>query len=366
MAVDLITPQGVRGEVANHFAQVGNTEAGWMRPFIGKDGRTYVTIYAGGDPTNRQNYRTFPIQTNGTLRKDEWKALDDAVMRVAQKRLIGINDLKSKGLTYPLANAIGTTILQWEDISEAGEAIMTMDGKNRGRNDTPKYQYNYLPIPVISFDYEINLRFLNTSRRSGNGVDTEMAANAARKCVEKMEDMCFANTSYGWGEKDQRDRNSVYSYVNFPDRNKLTIDSAWSDSGVTGANIRDNIIAAKQMSIDDLHYGPWTLYIPTGWETKLDEDYDSTRGNTIRQRLLNIDGISEIKVADHLPSDNAVLVEMDTRTVRLIDGLGLQNVEWSQEGRWITKYKVLAIQVLQLRSDQNSRCGIVHLATSHT
>jgi len=48
--------------------------------------------------------------------------------------------------------------------------------------------------------------------------------------------------------------------------------------------------------------------------------------------------------------------------VRLVKGLPLQNVEWQTEGKFINKYKVMTIQVPQVRSDADGRCGIVHLA----
>jgi hypothetical protein len=77
---------------------------------------------------------------------------------------------------------------------------------------------------------------------------------------------------------------------------------------------------------------------------------------------LKIAGIQGIKVIDTLPADNVLLVEMNSDNVRLIQGMGIQNVQWQEEGRFITKYKVMTIQVPQIRSDQNGACGIVHLA----
>jgi hypothetical protein len=77
---------------------------------------------------------------------------------------------------------------------------------------------------------------------------------------------------------------------------------------------------------------------------------------------MKISGISAITVVDRLTANNVLLVEMRSDNVRLIEGIGLQNVEWQTEGRFITKYKVLTIRVPQIRSDQNGQCGIVHLA----
>lgn len=77
---------------------------------------------------------------------------------------------------------------------------------------------------------------------------------------------------------------------------------------------------------------------------------------------MKISGILDVKVIDTLPADNVLLVQMTSDVVRLVRGMGLQNVEWQTEGNFITKYKVMTIQVPQIRADQNGNSGIVHLA----
>jgi hypothetical protein len=111
------------------------------------------------------------------------------------------------------------------------------------------------------------------------------------------------------------------------------------------------------------HYGPWTLYIPSAYELVIDRDYDrTTPGKTIRERMLQIAGITAIKVIDRLPANNVLLVQLTSDVVRIVRGMGMQNIEWNTEGNMITKYKVMTIEVPQLRSDQNGKCGIVHMA----
>jgi hypothetical protein len=123
------------------------------------------------------------------------------------------------------------------------------------------------------------------------------------------------------------------------------------------------MLNVKQASIDAKHYGPWMGYVPTAYETVLDDDYDTTTpGTTIRERILKIDGIQGIKVVDTLPANTVVLAQMTPDVVRLVRGLPIQNVEWQTEGKFITKYKVMTIQVPQIRSDQDGNCGVVVLS----
>jgi hypothetical protein len=362
MNVDIMTPNGGEGDVASYIAGNGSLNIGGMKPFIAENGKPYISIFKGGDPKNVQNYQVIP-QTNATLRRDEWKLLDDAVMQVARERLVGIDDLVSNGLIYTLGNPMGTTVLEWHDVSDSMEAVMTMDGVTRSKGDRPKFQHNYLPIPIIHVDYEINARVLAASRNMGNALDTTSAEHAARRVSEYLEDMLFTDTDYGYGETDDRSNNKIYSYVNFPDRNEETLALAWDDSTKTGTQIVSDVLSMKQASINKNHYGPWMIYIPTAYETVLDDDYDSTTpGTTIRERLMKISGISGIKVVDRLTADNVLLVEMKSNTIRLVYGLGIQNVQWQTEGKFVNKYKVLTIQVPQIRSDQDGNCGIVHLS----
>ena len=191
--VDLMNGNSGVGEVANSLMTNGRLDIGMMRPFYDidpEDGKlkTFVTVCTG-NPKIPANYKTFPIQTNGTLRRDEWKALDEAVMTVARERLVGINDLVSRGLVYNLGNPMGTTILEWHDVGESMEAVITMDGVTRGKGDRPVFKYNYIPIPIIHVDYEINARVLAASRNMGNPLDVTSAEHAARRVAEKLEDM---------------------------------------------------------------------------------------------------------------------------------------------------------------------------------
>jgi len=361
--VDLMGGGQALGDVASQLQSNGRLDIGSKRPYIGNDGRAYITSYKGGDPKKATSYATVPINTNATLRRDEWKELDAALMLATRYRLGGIADLTAKGLVYNLGNAMGTTVLEWHDVNDGMEAALTMDGVTRGINDTSKFQTNYLPIPVLHVDYEINSRMLESSRKLGNPLDTTMAEMAARRIMEKLENMLFTDTTYSFGTADDRSRNSIYSYVNHPDINAVTLATNWDAAAATAAGILQNVLDMKAAQIAAYHYGPYQIYIPTAYEVVLDHDYDATTpGKTIRERIMGIANISGIKVIDSLAANTVLMVQMTPDVVRLIQGFGLQNVQYQTEAGWITKFKVVTIQVPQIRSDQNGKCGIVVLS----
>lgn len=359
MNLDFITNGQYSGAVA-HRIMNGGMSSDKMRPWINpKDGRTYISVHTGGDRKDPKNWKNLQINADGTLRRDEWKQLDAAVLGIAETRLVGINDLVSKGLVYNLGNGMGTTVLESHDISDALEAELTMDAVSRAKGDRQVFGTTYLPIPIIHADYEINSRVLEASRNMGNPIDTTMAERAARKVAEKLEAMLFTETTYTYGG------GTIYSYIKHPHRNIGNLTAAWDASGVTGADIIEDVRKMKQDAINDKHYGPFMLYIPTAYETILDTDYNATTpGTTIRERILKIANIMEVKVVDTLPADNVLLVQMTSDVVRLVRGMGIQNVQWQTEGNFINKYKVLTIQVPQIRSDHNQTSGIVHYTTA--
>ncbi len=368
MGVDLLYKGQGQGSVAQQvLANGGKLNVGNMKPFIGKDGKNYIQIFSGGDPKNPANYQVSLTNNTAVLRRDEWKALDEAVLKVSRERLGGTQDLISSGLVYNIGNGMGSTVLEWHDMSDALSAEATMDGITRAKNDRVVFQTNYLPLPIIHADYEINSRVLASSRSLGQSLDVNMAEQAAWQVNLLLEQMLFTATSYAWGAADDRTGGStIYSYLNHPDRNLITLATygQWDASGTTGAEIVASVIAMKQSSINAKHFGPsWKLYIPTAYETVLDTDYDTTTpGTTIRERIMKISGITGIMVVDTLTAHNVLLVQMTSDVVRLVRGMGLQNVHWMEEGNFINKYKVMTIQVPQIRSDQDGNSGLVHMS----
>lgn len=347
-----VNPQGMTasGGVATRLIQ-NNMNVNALRPWIGSDGNCYMTVNIAGKPAAiRVNAGT------ATLRKEEWIQYDTAIIREARIRLSGLNDLTSRGLVYNIANGLGKTVLESENLNDFMVAELSMDGLSRTQSDRGVFGMDYLPLPIIHSDYFINARALAASRNTGEAMDTTNAEQAARAVAEKMEDMLFNGASsytYGAG--------TIYGYCDFPNRNLFSTPANWDASGVTGADIIGQVIDMKQALINDRFYGPYVIYIPTAWETKLDEDYSTAKGeNTIRDRILKIQGITDIKVVDKLAANNVLMVQLTTDVVRLVSGMEIAPIEWQEQGGMVLHYKVMGIKVPQIRSTQAGRCGIVH------
>lgn len=366
MNVDLILNGNATGEVANALKSQGSFNINNKRPYLDEKGIPCITVFTGkheGGAKNPKNYervyayqRGLNVNAELTLRPDEWKEIDAAVEEVAREELTVFDYFVGKGLTKPLRNAFGTTVLEWHSVSDSQEANMSMDGVVRGQGDRVQYKDNFLPIPILHADYEINARFLEVSRKNGNGVDVEEARNAARRIMEKKEDLLVGSTTYAFGG------GTMYTLLNYPDRNLVTLNGAWDASGTTAANIIADVKALKRANKDAYHGGDGVLIIPSEYEDRLSDDYDVSGNNlmTIKERIMKLGGIVDIIVSERLSGDNVVFVELRKRTIEIVNGMPMTNLMWTTEGGMVAKHKIMEIAVPRFKSDYNGNCGLAH------
>lgn len=315
-----------------------------LRPWIGADGQSYIT----------HNGTAVPISNASTLRKDEWKQMDEAVIQISRDRLTGVADLEARGLVYNIGNGLGTTVLEHENISDMNDAEVDMDAETEGRNDRVQYDIEYLPLPITHKDFRINIRQLEASRTRGAALDTTQIAMATRKVAEKLETFLFqgsGSTAYTFGG------GSIYGYETHPSRVTGSITADWDDSG---ADPVTDVLAMKQALLDVKKYGPYGIYIPSNFETALDEDYGSYYAKTVRQRILEIGGIEFIKVADYMTADEVIMVQLTQDTVRMVNAMPIAPIQWDVKGGMVKKFKVWCIKVPQIRADQDGNCGVCH------
>lgn len=353
--MDVIYNGQAQGSVASVLLQ-NDFDVMSMRPYIAKNGRQYVTH---ADDTGVLRQVPLVGNSTATLRKDEWKLLDDAVVKAAKPRLKAVTDLRSSGLVYNVPNGMSKTILETETQSDINDASISMDALRDNANDRPLYELTSLPLPIIHKDFSFSARQIATSRNGGSPLDTTMAELAARKVAETAEKLVigsYGTYKFGGG--------TIYGYINFPDSLTQVI-TAPSASGWSGATLLDEVLAMRQSSVDAYHYGPWKMYLGTSWLRYLDNDYSSLYpGITVRQRIAAIDGISSIATLDYLTGFKVLLVQQTTDVVRLVVGMDIVTVQWETQGGLQQNYKVMAIMVPQLRTDQNGRTGIVYGTTA--
>lgn len=339
------------GGVAGKLMQA-DFNPGVLRPYFNSKGVPCIDIFANG------KLQSIPMQNaDTTLRYDEWKMIDDAVIRAARPRLKAVADLRAGGLTYNLTNGLSKTVLSTERMSDPGSAVVSMDGLREGPNDRPVFDIVNLPLPIIHSDFSISARQLSVSRNGNTPFDTTMSEACGRRVAEEAEKMLLGNSTiadqyaYGGG--------TIYGYTDFPSRLTYTptipTDSAWD-----GDTFITDLLAMRQSLYNNYHWGPYRVYVSPSWDRYIDDDYKANSDKTIRNRALEINSIDAIQTLDYLGDYQILMVEMTSMNVREVIGMDITTVQWETRGGMEINFKIMAILVPQLRADKNGRCGILH------
>ena len=363
-----ITDYILNGMVTGDVGQVLAAN-GWdpnvLRPWIGEDGRSYVSRPKMAYNQIVRNakggidYDAQPtLNVTATLRKDEWQLLDEAIIQVAKERLVVQADLRSRGLVFTIPNGMGTTVFQTETESDINEAEITMEPFDDAQNDRPQININNLPLPVIHKEFSFGARQIATSRRIGMTVDVSTAQKAARRVAEGVEKLLLGITQTNIAASYTFGGGTVYGYNNFPSALTKTFTTP---TGSNGSTTITELLAAREQLTAALHFGPYMIYVGTGWDKFLDDDYDTTTatGRTLRERILQIDGFQGIKRVDYLTGFTLFIIQMTSDVIRTIIGMDMTTVQWPEKGGLKQNFKVMTIQVPQLRSDDNGNTGIL-------
>jgi hypothetical protein len=316
-----------------------------------------------------------PVNNATTLRKDQWVMLDAAVLAAARRRLRAWDDLRSTN-TFGGFDGMATPILEHEIMTDPGEAVADMEGLSEGRNFSPEFALQGLPLPITHSDFHLSQRFLAASSTKGQPQDTLRAAMSGQRVAELIEQTLIGTVggvTYG-ASGDYLDTAKVYGYTNHPDRitkTDLTASATiLADIATTGGT------AFLNMVLDMVHlayaqnfFGPFVLYTSTKYDEVLEYDFKAQSDKTIRQRVREVDAITDIRRLDYLTGDVLVLVQMTSDVAQAVNGLEITTVQWEEKGGMQLSFKVMAIQVPRIRSvyvskTTNTVTGIVHGTTS--
>lgn len=287
------------------------------------------------------------LRTNRILRKDEWQAIDEAVVDVARSRLVIADDLRSAGLTRNLGG-LGTTVDQYETISDMTDANLDMAGVTPGEEDDLEFTTVSVPIPIIHKDFRINVRRLQASRDTGATIDTSTAETASRKVAEKVEDLVLNGVSYNVAG------NSINGLTDTSNTGSI---SSWSGSGT---DPYEDVIDMIDDAETDNYYGPFNLYVGRqngGWSRLV---YSDGSGQTKMDRIMQLEQINAVKPADTLGSTDALLVQMTSDVIDLSIGQDITTVDWEHGSGMIVYFKVMTALAPRKKADADGKEGIVY------
>ena len=292
------------------------------------------------------------LRTQDVLRKDEWKKFDAVIIDVARKRLTAVGDLVSRGLTFPVANALGITKIEWEQASDLTDATVSMGGITDAQRDRQTFTLKSVPLPIIHKDFQINVRALEASRTIGTPLDTSQAALSARIVSEKIESLLFNGSNVAGTS------NKIYGYTTHTDRITGSLGTAWTTE--TGTNILADVIAMLSAAAAKNMYGPFVLYVPVASHINMGNDFKAESDKSIMTRVLQVPGIEAVQPSSDLAAGEVVMVQMTSDVVDMIEGIQPTVVQWETHGGMMLNFKVMAIMVPRIKSDKAAQSGVIH------
>lgn len=333
-----------------------------MRPYKNSRGENVVSVFQGnqviqnkdGSQTFKPMFKEKPIFQNALLRKYDWEVIDAAVMDVMRQPLIGIQDLISRGLTRPLGS-IGISIATYEQLSDMTPADISMNVTPRkGENDRVAFTPQSVPVPIISKPFTLDLRTLEASRRSGEGLDTTQARVATLKVREALEDMYFN------GSTIQMQNFNVYGLLNAPKR--ISDTAAGYGGGVWSAadgNAHKTITGMIAALVAKGFYGPYGVYVsPTPYAVSLGLTGANLTETQLSVIQRTIPDVAFIKRAPRLPDGTVVVVQLTAEVVDLAIGQDVTPLSWQEFGGLMNEFRVLMAAVPRIKFDANDNCGV--------
>jgi uncharacterized linocin/CFP29 family protein len=290
--------------------------------------------------------------TNTILTEEQFTAVDEAAIQAAEERLVLVDLFRSVATVGPVGLGVILTSFRRRGTRRAAEQSIRL-GARRQRDRTETEESTW-PVPITAAEFDYDMRELLASQRTGDPIDVADGAAAGRQVAEALENAILNGGLTHNGQVQ-------YGLTNFPQRNTHTISTAWDAVTNTDA-IKDDVLAMKQLLIDDNMFGPFGLIIGGDWDTVMDEDYDNATtltSMTVRDRLMAINGLQSITVCDNLAAQ-AILVQLSSETLDWYVGEPVTTVEWATEGEAVGNYRVFTAATHRLKADYSGNCGIVH------
>ncbi len=300
------------------------------------------------------NGKTEDLRVNAsTLPEDAWKLMDKAFLEGIEERLVFVKDLKAKGLIENLGQmGFSKTLYSWQQKIGVGNTTISIDGNVKADATNVEFVSGSIPLPLISSFVKLGARALAASVADGHPLDVTLIREAGKEIASQIEDMAVKGTDFTFGGA------SIYGLETAPNRATGTIVVSWATA--TSAQILADVFAMTDALTADKFHGEKNLYLPSEYEAMLGRDYGSAYPGTILERILKVPGIASVKILDKLTAGNVALVNMQSETVRMIEGSAPTLIQADSANKMSTEYYGYSIEVLNIRDNSEGNCGIAN------
>lgn len=225
------------------------------------------------------------LRDESPLTEEEWKLLDETVVRVAGKQLVGRRFIDVFGPLGAGVQTVQQDIFAGVDVGDI--SILGQEDTHPVHAETR----SFVPLPMIYKDFWVYWRDLETARDCRTGLDISAAAGAA-VFVAQAEDNLILNGHEKLGFE---------GLLNAKWRNSVPLLN-WDEPGAAFQNVVD----AHKKLVDASYYGPFAMVTSPDLYAKMQRVYDNTGVLEIVQvRELMTAGVFQTPV---MPANSAVVV----------------------------------------------------------
>jgi hypothetical protein len=294
--------------------------------------------------------------------------LDTAVVEVGLERLTFAADVMAAGLTYTLTDPLSVTQLEWNATNKTGNAQRTMSPAARGENQMPAILPFRLPIYLTTDDFHLDIRTLKMSQRVGMPLDTTLIKQCTRSVNEAIEDAAINGATTIDGQELKVAGYNAPGLLNAPNAETQVLTATAWDSTPVAATILSEVQLMLAKLRANKKYGPYRMYTNTEVGAVLDNDYvTASPQNTIRERLLKLEGLQAIRTADMIPGGavttligaKVAIVQMTSDVIDMVVGQKPTVIPWTSPDGFTFHNLVMAIMIPRVRSDYNGDSGVV-------
>lgn len=285
---------------------------------------------------------------------DAWRRIDSRVQALARSRLVVFNRL-AQASTIPVS--IADLVNFYPQVSDSGEVLVSMDGRNTAKADQAITKYVGTPVPIFTSNSRFGWRQMEVMRKGGSNLDTVSIANNQRKIAEKMEDVVMNGLPSIVVGSD-----TIYGLRTLPSRNTFT--HGFTLATATGANWVTAFKQLRAAAVGDNQYGQITVFVSqSDYNAASDTDYAANYTGTILQRLMAMEQIKEIIPAPSVPANELIgIADLDTgEWGGILSAMPLTTrpkMRVEPEDDYV--FGVIAAAAPQFRSDYNGQSAFVH------
>ncbi len=240
------------------------------------------------------------MRDEAPLSSEEWGKIDETVVEVAQKQLVGRRFIPIFG---PIG--AGVQMIASDVFAGLGEGKTDVFGDEATDPILSKGR-KYITLPMIYKDFKLFWRDIEASKKAGLPLNIQSAAAASVFCAYKEDDLIFnGDKEFNWE-----------GLLNVTGRKKL-IFSDWSISG----NILQDVVNATKELVSSGNYGPYAMVVNPAMYTQMFRTYKNSGVLEIRHiRELVTAGVYQ---SSAVTDDKAVVVSVGSQNFDLVIGQDL-------------------------------------------